>query len=156
MAGERLNDRERLGTHVFSRGMPQGVRQTRTPIYTATIYDLLSAYGARRNREARAHYKPVLPVVYSLEAARNRLATMLDQLQEWAELTGLLPDTADLTNAEGKAPPRASLLASAFLAGLELTKEGRTEIQQAGTFDPIYVRARAQLAGEQPIAEAAP
>ena len=47
-AGTRLANRNRLGRDVFARGRPEPVAVNRRSTYTATLYDLLSAYAARR------------------------------------------------------------------------------------------------------------
>ena len=61
---------------------------------------------------------------------------MVGQNLDWISLQSFLPvDVADGLIAR-------SALASTFAASLELAREGKIEVQQAGTFGPIYLRHR--------------
>ncbi|MEO1040567.1 MAG: ScpA family protein [Pseudomonadota bacterium] len=127
-----------LKRDVFPVGAPAGVRSIRSPKYEASLFDLMKAYAARREREALTHYQPEQPKVYSLEAARARLSALAAQLDRWSRLDTLLPE--DLGE---DAPPPGSVLASSLLAALEITKDGETELRQDAVYEPIWVRARA-------------
>ncbi|OYZ91041.1 MAG: segregation/condensation protein A, partial [Xanthobacter sp. 17-67-6] len=55
-AAARLMARERLGRDVFPRVVPERPRGTDQPVtYTATLYDLLSAYAAQRQKQALSY-----------------------------------------------------------------------------------------------------
>ena len=61
-ASTRLMNRNRLGRDVFARGDPEPVIVHREQRYTATMYDLLSAYAAQKqrhheHRQQRHHQK---------------------------------------------------------------------------------------------------
>ena len=51
-AGVRLFERPLLGRDVFGRGDPQPIAEIKRPEWSATLYDLLSAYAAERQRRA--------------------------------------------------------------------------------------------------------
>ena len=51
-ASARLANRNRLGRDVFTRGAPEPVEVVRRSEFSATLYDLLSAYAARRQERA--------------------------------------------------------------------------------------------------------
>ncbi len=137
IAATGLMARERTGIHTFTRGAPEGVRRVTTPIFEASIYDLLKAYSVRRSRQARAHLTLKTPVVYALEEARERLERVLGRIRQWTMLEALLPKKK---TSKGEEPPRASMLASSLVASLELAKEGKAELRQAGAFAPLFVR----------------
>lgn len=137
LASTCLMQSERVGINTFTRGAPEGVRRVTSPIFEASIYDLLKAYAVRRSRHARAHLTLKAPVVYALEEARERLERVLGRIRQWTALDTLLPRGKSAGEAE---PPRASLLASSLVASLELAKEGKVELRQAGAFAPLFVR----------------
>ena len=136
-AASDLMERDLLGRDVFARGAPEGLAGAGAPRWRAGLYDLVSAYASRRARTAKTRYRLPAPNVYSLEDARTRIAGLLDDKPEWTPLPAFLPAKAEL----GRTPPtRASLLASAFAAGLELARDGRAELRQNGRFTPVYLR----------------
>src|SRR6201987_3377275 len=45
---EQLIPRPQLGREVFQRGLPEPIAEIKHPQWTATLYDLLSAYAGRR------------------------------------------------------------------------------------------------------------
>ena len=139
-AVEDLNAGHLLGRDVHVRGAPEGVGAAdASGAPTATLYDLLKAYGERRTTVARRRYRIAAPRVYALADARHRLVQDLPANGDWRDLTSFLP--ADDLFADP--PPRRSVLASAFAAGLELAKEGRADLRQDGVFEPLFVRKRA-------------
>jgi len=141
-AVDDLKGGEVLGRDVFCRGAPEGIGARPSGQPTAELYDLLKAYGARRVAVARRHVRITPPLVYALADARHRIMRGLPKSHDWRDLISMLPPD-DLF---AEPPPRASVLASAFAAGLELAKEGRAELRQDGMFAPIFVRARQVVA----------
>jgi segregation and condensation protein A len=127
-----------LGRDVFARGAPEGIGARPAGAPAAELHDLLKAYAQRRVAVARQRYRLPAPKVYALADARHRLLRQLPRDHAWRDLTSFLP-TDDLF---ADPPPRRSVLASAFAAGLELAKEGRAELRQEGLFAPIYLRGR--------------
>ncbi len=137
LAGAALMQMQRTGVNTFTRGAPEGVRRVTSPVFEASIYDLLKAYAVRRSRVARAHITLKTPIVYALEEARERLERVLGRIAEWTALDTLLPKNIKIGDDE---PPRSSMLASSLVASLELAKEGKAELRQSGAFAPLYVR----------------
>jgi segregation and condensation protein A len=133
----RLMARDRLGRDVFARGAPEGIAIDRRMRWSASLYDLIQAYGAVKARNAPVvHIVRERPVV-TLEAALERLSRLLGVARDWVDLRLLLPQ------AEAGADPRLvrSALASSFAAALELAKQGRAELAQDAMFGPLRLRA---------------
>src|SRR5580693_4657931 len=51
---EQLLNRPQLGREVFARGQPEPIAEIKRPEWTATLYDLLSAYAVQRQKQARS------------------------------------------------------------------------------------------------------
>jgi len=132
-----LMKRKRMGQHVFQRGAPEGIRVTRTSVYTGTLYDLLKAYSEERIRALKPTKMTIKKQpVFAIEAARRRLEKMMGMLIDWDRIDALLPEEF----ATGK--ERRTALASTFSASLELVRDGHIEVQQGEAFQPIFVRKR--------------
>src|SRR6266536_5241395 len=56
-AAERLVARPQLERDVFRRGAPEPIVDVKRPEWTATLYDLLSAYAAQRQKHALARVR---------------------------------------------------------------------------------------------------
>ena len=54
---EKLFDRHQLGRHVFGRGDPEPIAEIKHPKWSATLYDLLSAYATERQRHVLARVR---------------------------------------------------------------------------------------------------
>ncbi|MGB3502454.1 MAG: ScpA family protein [Mesorhizobium sp.] len=145
-AAARLVNRNRLGRDVFARGMPETVIVEKTSQFSASLYDLLSAYASQRQRQAVTSVQIMRRAVWSLKDAREILTRLVGQLKDWTALDQYLIDY--ITTPE----QRATAIASSFAASLELVREGSLEVRQSEAFAPIYLRA-----GPKPIriAEAA-
>ncbi len=133
-AGARLMARDRLGRDVFGRGAPEGLKVIRKAAWDASIYDLISAYGAVRARaEPPVHIVQRRPVM-TLEQAIERVSRMIGALIDWTSLEAFIPVAA-------QGDYRRSALASSFLATLELAKQGRLALAQEAPFAPLLVRS---------------
>lgn len=135
-AGAKLVNRNRLGRDVFQRGMPETVIIEKKNEYSASLYDLLSAYASQRQRNAITNVTIEKRSVWSLKDAREVLTRMLGQLPEWTALDRFL--------IEYLVPPRERItaLASSFAVSLELAREGVLEIRQQEAFSPIFMRGK--------------
>jgi segregation and condensation protein A len=51
---EQLLNRPQLGREVFPRGRPEPIAEIKRPQWSATLYDLLSAYAGQRQKPLRA------------------------------------------------------------------------------------------------------
>ena len=138
----------RLQLELFPRGMPEGVRVRKTPEWQADLYELLQAYTRQRVASVERSYKPEPPRVLKIEEARERLSRILGSIPDWIELQALTPEPSDDA-------PKASIVASSFSAALEFAKDGRIDLRQLGSFEPIYIRTRAAGASAQETSHAA-
>jgi segregation and condensation protein A len=146
-AGTKLFERPLLGRDVFGRGDPQPIAEIKRPEWSATLYDLLSAYAAERQRKALARVRLAKRVVWSLADARNMLERLVGTSSgEWGRLDEYL-----LAYAVEPAM-RATALASSFAATLELVREGAMEVHQSAAFAPIYLRKRMAGGGDGAVA----
>jgi segregation and condensation protein A len=135
-AAARLVNRNRLGRDVFIRGMPETVVVERQNEWSATLYDLLTAYASQRQRKAVSHVSIALRTVWSLKQARQILVRLIGEIRDWTALDQYL--IAFIPNPS----ERASALASSFAASLELVREGQLEMRQDGAFQSIYLRSK--------------
>src|SRR5690606_31487798 len=85
-AAARLVNRNRLGRDVFARGMPETVIVDRRNEYTASLYDLLTAYASQRQRQAITNVQIARRGVWSLKEARDILHRLVGELKDWAAL----------------------------------------------------------------------
>ncbi len=137
-AAAALMARERLGVHVFPRAAPDAsVVESRPVVFTATLYDLLSAYAQQRQKQALSFVTLKTRMVWSLAEARERLERLLGGAAgDWMRLDDFLLDY--LTTPE----QHATALASSFSASLEMVKEGKVDIRQDEPFAPLWLRPR--------------
>jgi segregation and condensation protein A len=105
------------------------------PKWSATLYDLLTAYASMRQRTAVSQVTIAARQVWSLQDAREILSRLIGNFDEWAALDDFLlrylPDPA----------MRVTALASSFAATLELVREGSLQLRQEKNFAPIFLRA---------------
>lgn len=135
-AAARLVNRNRLGRDVFARGMPETVIVEKHNEYTATLYDLLTAYAAQRQRQAVSTVQIAKRGVWSLKQAREVLTRLVGDVQDWTALDHFL--IRWMTTPE----QRVTAIASSFAASLEMVREGLLEVRQDSAFAPIYMRGR--------------
>jgi segregation and condensation protein A len=136
-AGVRLFERPLLGRDVFERGDPQPIAEIKRPEWSATLYDLISAYATERQRHALRRVRFAKRSVWSLAEARAILERMVGAAGDWSSLDDYL--VAFVVEPS----MRATVFASSLAATLELVREGALEIHQAAAFAPIYLRKRA-------------
>jgi segregation and condensation protein A len=137
-AANRLMNRPQLQRDIFSRGDPETIAEIRHPRYTATIYDLLTAYAAQRQSRVLASVHLAKRTVWSLADARASLERLIGmpESEDWGCLDDyLLRYIVDPSQ-------KATVLASSFAAALELVREGQLELNQKQAFAPIYFRKR--------------
>jgi len=135
-AAERLITRPQLDRDVFRRGAPQPIVDVKRPEWTATLYDLLSAYAAQRQKQALARVRVPQRRVWSLAEARAALERLVGMSDDWSRLDAYL--IAYVTEPS----MRATVYASSFAATLEMVREGLAEVHQHAAFAPLYVRKR--------------
>jgi segregation and condensation protein A len=135
-AAERLIAGPQLERDVFRRGAPEPIIDIKRPEWTATLYDLLSAYAAQRQKHALAHVHVPQRKVWSLAEARAALERLVGTSADWSRLDEYL--VAYVTEPG----LRATVYASSFAATLEMVREGTVEVHQQAAFAPIYLRKR--------------
>jgi segregation and condensation protein A len=145
-AAARLANSNRLGRDVFARGAPEPIEIVRRSEFTASLYDLLTAYAVRRQETAISVVHMKRRAVWSLHDAREVLSRLIGRIAEWTPLHVFLSPylTPEM---------RASVTASSFGASLELVREGRVMLRQTEAFAPLYIRDRVTVA---PVPEASP
>jgi segregation and condensation protein A len=135
-AGQKLLARPQLGWDMFRRPNPEGLAEERRAIYDLDYFELLSVYGALQARRVRSVHVVRRRPVMALDEAIERLEHLLGRNIDWTELSRFLPaDLADEAYAR-------SVLASSFVAALELTRQGKATLSQGAAFAPILLRAR--------------
>ena len=133
---EQLLNRPQLGREVFARGLPEPIAEIKRPEWTATLYDLLSAYAVQRQKQARSFVRVPKRTVWSLAEAREALERLIGGATDWCALDEYL--IAYIVEPALAATVRAS----SFAATLELVREGRVQVHQQAAFAPLYVRKR--------------
>jgi len=132
-AGARLMGRDRLDRDVFARGAPEGLRQVRKSAWESSVFELASAYGQVRARNAPVMHVVARRAVLTLEEAIERVSGLIGTALDWTRLERFLPASQDPGY-------RASALASSFVAALELARQGRLEIRQDEPFGALEMR----------------
>jgi segregation and condensation protein A len=130
----RLFGRAQLDRDVFRRGQPEAIAHIKRPQWTATLYDLLSAYAHQRQRTALSHVRVEQRTVWSLAEAREVLKRLIGQSSDWARLDEYLISFVVEPSLV------RTVFASSFASTLELVREGLMEVHQRAAFAPLYVR----------------
>ena len=133
---QKLMDMPRLDRDMFGRGDPEPIAQIKHPQYTATLYDLLSAYARQRQTRALSHVRFAQRKVWALAEAREAIERLIGSTTDWSRLDEYL--IAYVVEPE----LAATVTASSFAATLEMVREGLMEVQQHTAFSPIYVRKK--------------
>ncbi|MEE9313305.1 MAG: ScpA family protein [Rhizobiaceae bacterium] len=132
--GIQLMNRDRLGQNIFARGDPEPVIIDKTREYNASLFDLLTAYAAQRQRQSVSTVTIARREVWSLSDAREIITRLIGKLADWTPLDVFLAQY--MADEE----ERAGVIASSFAASLELVREGKLEIRQSESFAPLYMR----------------
>ncbi len=135
---QRLFGRPQLDRDIFRRGQPEPIAHIKHPQYSATLYDLLSAYAQQRQKSALAHVRLAKRTVWSLAEAREALERLIGHASDWTRLGQFLLSYV----VEPSLVP--TVFASSFASTLEMVREGVMEVHQQGAFAPLYVRKRQQ------------
>ena len=132
----RLLDRPQLNRDIFARGLPEPIAEIKRPEFTATLYDLLSAYSTQRQRSVLSRVRFKQRTVWSLAEARAALERLIGLSADWSRIDSFLISYV----VEPALAP--TVFASSFASALELVREGLAEIHQKESFAPIYMRKR--------------
>jgi segregation and condensation protein A len=132
----QLMGRPQLQRDVFRRGDPEPIADIKHPQWTATLFDLLSAYAKQRSQSAFSHVQFKKRSVWALQEAREILERLIGAAGDWAPLDKYLMEYLVEPSM------RATVMASSLAATLELVREGALEVHQQSAFAPIYLRKR--------------
>jgi segregation and condensation protein A len=135
-AANRLMTRPQLQREIFPRGQPESIAEIKHPRFTATLFDLLTAYAAQRQARVLTSVHLAKRTVWSLSEARASLERLVGIAEDWSRLDEyLLSYIADPSQ-------KATVFASSFAAALELVREGTMDLNQKEAFAPLYFRKR--------------
>jgi segregation and condensation protein A len=143
-ASNRLMNRPQLQRDIFPRGDPETIAEIRHAKFTATLFDLLTAYAAQRQQRVLATVHLARRTVWSLTEARASLERLVGMAQDWSRLDEYL------INYVVDPSQKATVFASSFAAALELVREGAMDLHQKEAFAPLYFRKRPP----QPVSDA--
>jgi len=139
----RLMTSPQLDRDVFQRGQPEPIAHIKHPEWSATLYDLLSAYAVQRQKHAMARMRFAKRTVWSLAEAREALERLIGQAVDWAPLDQfLIAYVVDPSLT-------STVFASSFAATLELVREGHIELHQHAPFAQLFLRKRATATDDQ-------
>src|SRR5438309_9161054 len=135
-ASNRLMNRPQLQRDIFPRGNPEAIAEIKHPKFTATLFDLLTAYATQRQHRVLASVHLAKRTVWSLTEARASLERLIGMADDWSRLDEyLMHYVVDPSQ-------KATVFASSFAAALELVREGQMELNQKQAFAPLYFRKR--------------
>jgi segregation and condensation protein A len=132
----RLMGRPQLNRDIFARGAPEPIAEVKQSEYSATLYDLLSAYSSQRQRTVLSRVRFKKRTVWSLAEARACLERLIGQSEDWSRVDSFL------ISYVVEPALAATVFASSFASALEMVKEGLAEVHQKESFSPIYMRKR--------------
>jgi segregation and condensation protein A len=145
-ASNRLMTRPQLRRDIFPRGQPEAIAEIKHPKFTATLFDLLSAYAVQRQSRVLTGVHLARRTVWSLAEARASLERLVGIAEDWSRLDEyLLSYVADPSQ-------KATVFASSFAAALELVREGTMDLNQKEAFAPLYFRKRPALSASDAMA----
>jgi segregation and condensation protein A len=132
----RLMSRPQLNRDIFARGAPEPIAEVKQSEYSATLYDLLSAYSSQRQRTVLSRVRFKKRTVWSLAEARACLERLIGQSDDWSRVDSFL------ISYVVEPALAATVFASSFASALEMVKEGLVEVHQKESFSPIFMRKR--------------
>ena len=139
----QLMSRPQLNRDIFPRGAPEAISTVKQPEWSATLYDLLTAYASQRQQTVLGRVRFAKRTVWSLAQARAALDRLIGQSSDWTRLDQFL--IAYLVEPS----MAATVFASSFASALEMVREGEAEIHQKQAFAPLFMRKRVGVgAGE--------
>jgi segregation and condensation protein A len=135
-AANRLMNRPQFQRDIFPRGNPEQIAEVKHPKFTATLYDLLTAYAVQRQQRVLTTVHLAKRTVWSLAEARASLERLVGMTEDWSCLDDYL------LGYVVEPSQKATVFASSFAAALELVREGEMELNQKEAFAPLYFRKR--------------
>jgi len=131
---DQMLKRNRLGVHIFTRGMKGGIRSVNTPVYDISLYELLKTYSNfQMQKSFQTINIPKLPVLTTEEGIKQ-IRQNLDSILDWKNMNELIPKYY-INNKMNKTG-----IAGIFAASLELTKEGAIKMLQKKIFEELMIK----------------
>ena len=144
-AAEALINRPRLGRDVFLRGLPEPVLPQGAPQWRASLYEFLSAYANRRQKQALTRVTVRQRFVWSLAQARSEVEKIAGRALDWTVIDPFL--AAFCATPEINRTVKASTLS----ASLEMVREGVISIRQDEAFAPLWIKRKPPAAAILPL-----
>ncbi len=132
----RLMARPQLNRDIFARGAPEPIAENKQPEWSATLYDLLTAYATQRSLSVLSRVRFKQRTVWSLAEARAALERLIGMSSDWSRLDEFL------ISYMVEPALKSTVMASSFASALELVREGVAELHQKESFSPLYMRKR--------------
>lgn len=144
VAANWLAARPQLGHEVHARGQREQQGRPRAERVLAFLEATLAMLEGRVGREAEppAIYCPPVPDLFRPPEALALLRQLLALRPEGGPLRSFLPR---MTGPAQMRLKRRSALASTFLAGLELARDGDAQLEQAAPFHEVFIKPRAAI-----------
>jgi segregation and condensation protein A len=146
----QLMGRPQYDRDVFGRGAPEPIEEVKNAEWSATLYDLLTAYTVQRQHSTLARVRFAKRKAWSLAEARAALERLIGQTSDWTRIDEYL-----ITYLV-EPSMTATVFASSFASALELVREGEAEIHQKQAFAPLFMRKRVGVGAGQAVVEATP
>jgi segregation and condensation protein A len=146
----QLMGRPQYDRDVFGRGAPEPIEEVKNAEWSATLYDLLTAYTVQRQHSTLARVRFAKRKAWSLAEARAALERLIGQTSDWTRIDEYL-----ITYLV-EPSMTATVVASSFASALELVREGEAEIHQKQAVSPLYMRKRVGVGAGQAVVEATP
>ena len=136
-ASNRLMNRPQLQRDIFPRGNPEAIAEIRHPRFTATLFDLLTAYAAQRQQRVLATRASGQAHGVVVDARREpRWSGWSAWPRTGAVSTNICSTTSSIPRRRRPCSPRASPPRSNWSA------KARLELNQKEAFAPLYFRKR--------------
>ena len=131
---DQMLQKNRLGIHIFTRGMKGGIKSIYTSKYDLSLYELLKTYAnIQMQKSFQTINIPKLPV-FTAEEGIKQIQNNLKEIEDWKDIKDLIPKY--FNNNEMK----KTGLAGIFAASLELSKEGVIKISQEEIFKKVMIK----------------
>jgi segregation and condensation protein A len=146
-----LDARPQLGRDMFERGHGQASAGQVVAADLAGLFRACVDVLRRPDSRDPGLYRPPLPRLWTPTQARERMLALLAAVPEAGDMLVFLPAIRD--DAANRDLQVRGAVASTLVAGLELTREGATELRQDEPFKSIAVRARLPVQEERVAAD---
>ena len=131
---DQMLQKNRLGVHIFTRGMKGGIKSIYTSKYDLSLYELLKTYtNIQMQKSFQTINIPKLPV-FTTEEGIKQIHNNLKKIDNWMDIKDLIPKY--FYENEMKKTGLAGILA----ASLELSKEGIIKISQKEIFKKVMIK----------------